>query len=148
MSCGFWSLSSLVCSESERVVISVVPLPSIADMSHLPESGVDDTLPKVRERQWIYLGPIMAAPIAHIAVTLYRSAKTPLQKQWILGVGVIGSTVATVGMRLYLMEHAGYPGGPNYQMASREHSVTEDEKRQMENPNAHTILKKAFKGFA
>lgn len=118
-------------------------------MSHLPDPDVPvgHTLSRVRERQWIYLGPIMAAPMAHIAVTLYRSAKTPQQKQWILGVGVIGSTVATVGMRLYLMAHAGYPGGPNYQMASREHFVTEDEKQQIENPSAPTILKKAFKGF-
>ena len=59
----------------------------------------------VRERQWMYLGPIVAAPLAHIAVTLYRSAKTPQQKQLILGVGVIGSTVTTIGMRLYLMAH-------------------------------------------
>jgi hypothetical protein len=85
--------------------------------------------------------------MAHIAVTLYRSAKTPLQKQWILGVGVIGSTVGTIAMRLYLMSHAGYPGGPNYQVASRERVVTREEKMTIENPNAQTILKEALKGF-
>jgi hypothetical protein len=125
---------------------SFVKLPLIAiKMTHLPDRDLDHTLSRVRERQWIYLGPIMAAPIAHIAVTLYRSAKTPQKKQWILGVGVIGSTVVTVGM--HLMAHAGYPGGPNYQMASREHFVTEEEKRQIENPDAQTILKQAFRGF-
>ena len=64
----------------------------------------------VRERQWIYLGPSMAAPLTHICVTLYRGAKTPLQKQILFGGGIIGATNATIGMRLYLMAHAGYPG--------------------------------------
>ncbi len=104
-------------------------------------------LARVRERQWIYLGPILAAPVAHIAVTLYKSAKTPLHKRWILSVGIVGSTVGTVGMRLYLMAHAGYPGGPNYQMASREKVVTEEERKIIENPNLRSILKEAFRGF-
>ncbi|KAG7360398.1 hypothetical protein IV203_035497 [Nitzschia inconspicua] len=102
---------------------------------------------RVRERQWIYLGPIMAAPVAHIAVTLYQSAKTAQQRKWILALGVVGSTIGTIGMRLYLMAHAGYPGGPNYQMASREQDVSLQQKRQMENPDTVTILKEAWKGF-
>jgi len=102
---------------------------------------------RVRERQWIYLGPIAAAPIAHICVTLYRDAKTPQAKRLLLGVGVIGSTVATLGMRLYLMNHAGYPGGSNMHAASRERVVTLDEKKAMENPSVKTIAKEALKGF-
>jgi hypothetical protein len=55
-------------------------------------------LERVRERQWMYLGPIAAAPIAHICVTMYKSAKTPAQKRMWLWGGIVGSTVATVGM--------------------------------------------------
>lgn len=101
---------------------------------------------RVRERQWIYLGPIMAAPIAHICVTLYRDAP-PRQKKYLLGVGIIGSTVCTVGMRLYLMGHAGYAGGVNTQMSEREKLVSAEEKREMENPSVKTIVRGAFRGF-
>ena len=38
----------------------------------------------IREIQYMYMGPILAAPIAHICVTLYRDAKTPRQKQLLL----------------------------------------------------------------
>ena len=112
------------------------------------ENTDDVVLARVRQRQWMYLGPIAAAPVAHIAVTLYRSAKTPLQRQWILGIGIIGSTIGTIGMRLYLMAHAGYSGGPNHQMSSRELVVTEAQKRRLENPDTQTILKEALRGFA
>ena len=101
----------------------------------------------VRERQWIYLGPILAAPLAHIAVTLYRSAKTPAQRRVILGVGVVGSTVGTIAMRLYLVVHAGYPGGPNYHATHRERIVSREERKNIESPNTKTILKEALKGF-
>lgn len=102
---------------------------------------------RVRERQWIYLGPILAAPMAHIAVTLYRSAKTPFQKQMLLWGGIVGTTTVTIGMRLYLMVHAGYAGGPNRGMERREKVVTAEEKRRMENPTVGTILREAFRGF-
>jgi hypothetical protein len=105
-----------------------------------------EVMTRVRERQWIYLGPIMAAPIAHICVTLYRDAP-PRQKKYLLGFGIIGSTVATVSMRLYLMGHAGYAGGENTQMAEREKLVTAEQKREMENPSVKTIAKEAFRGF-
>lgn len=108
----------------------------------------DIVMARVRERQWIYLGPIAAAPIAHICVTLYRSAKTPQAKRLLWSVGIVGSSVATLGTRLYLLHHAGYPGGPNSQMADRERLVTLEEKRDMENPSLTTIVKEAFKGFA
>jgi hypothetical protein len=105
-----------------------------------------EVMAKVRERQWIYLGPILAAPIAHISVTLYRDAP-PRQKKYLLGFGIIGSTVCTIGMRLYLMGHAGYAGGENKQMSEREKLVTAEQKREMENPSVKTIVKEAFKGF-
>ena len=103
----------------------------------------------VRERQWIYLGPIMATPFAHIAVTLYRDAKTQRQKQFIIGVGIIGSTVATIGMRMYLMYHAGYPGREMSEVTGRERiqMVTQDEKKEIENPSTAKILSEAFRGF-
>jgi hypothetical protein len=62
-------------------------------------SDQETTLHRVRERQWMYLRPIAAAPLAHIGVTLYRSSKTPVQKQVVVA-GVVGSTVLAVGMRL------------------------------------------------
>ena len=103
---------------------------------------------RVRERQWIYLGPIAAAPIAHICVTLYRDAKTPRAKQLLFGVGIVGSTVATVGMRLYLMHHAGYPGGPNTdQITQREKLVTASERKAMESPSVVQIAKEAARGL-
>lgn len=88
----------------------------------------------------------MAAPIAHICVTLYRDAQ-PRQKKYLLGVGIIGSTVCTVGMRLYLMSHAGYAGGENAHASDREKVVSVEQKRQMENPSVTTIVKEAFRGF-
>ena len=103
----------------------------------------------VRKPQWIYLGPIAAAPIAHICVTLYRDAKTPQQKRLLLGVGVIGSTLAMVGMRVGLMFHAGYPGQESQTMASeRTLWVTPEEKAAIENPTVQTIAREAFRGFA
>ena len=101
----------------------------------------------VRERQWMYLGPIIAAPIAHVSVTLYRSAKTQRAKQLLFGVGIVGSTIATLGMRLYLMHHAGYPGGPNVHASSREKEVTMEEKKAIENPSLLKVAKESFRGF-
>lgn len=111
------------------------------------EQEQDIVMARVRERQWIYVGPIVAAPLAHICVTLYRSAKTPQAKRWLFSVGIVGSTVATLGTRLYLLQHAGYPGGPNTDMAKRERLVTLEEKRSMEHPSWTTMVKETFKGF-
>jgi len=105
-----------------------------------------ELLYRVRERQWMYLGPIAATPLAHIGVTLYRSAVTPIQKQFVLG-GIVVSTFLAVGMRLVLMVHAGYPGGPNLQMIEREHLVTKDEKYRMEHASTMEIIKSASQGF-
>lgn len=105
-----------------------------------------ERLYRVRERQWIYLGPIAAAPLAHIGVTLYRSAVTPFHKQLIMG-GVVASTVLAVGMRLVLMVHAGYPGGPNRAIIERERLVSMNEKQKMEQASVLEIAKAAAKGF-
>ena len=56
-----------------------------------------------RERQRICLGPIAAAPLAHIAMTMHQLAKTAQQKQLILGLGAVGSAALTVSMRLWLL---------------------------------------------
>lgn len=103
----------------------------------------------VRERQWIYLGPIAAAPLAHIAVTFYRSAKTVQQKQLLLGIGIIGSTVMTVGMRLWLMSHAGYPGMESTELArSRMKNVASlAEKAEIEKPSASKQINEIIRGF-
>lgn len=102
-----------------------------------------EVLHRVRERQWMYLGPILAAPIAHISVSLLKSAKTPRQRQLVVGVGIIGSTAFTLSMRMYLMYHAGYPGGDGKGLAEREKLVTLEQKRKMDKPTAAEI----FRGF-
>lgn len=104
----------------------------------------------LRQRQWIYLGPIAATPLAHIAVTLYREAKTPTQRQLIVGVGIIGSTVLTLSMRLYLMAHGGYPGQGENIAAINERMIevkTEKERQDVVNPSLGSIAKEALKGF-
>lgn len=99
----------------------------------------------------MYLGPIAATPIAHICVTLYRDAKTPRQKQLLLSVGIVGSTLMTLGMRLYLMNHAGYPGQEKASNPSvlqkRVLTVTEEERKRIENPTVKEIAREAFRGF-
>ena len=103
---------------------------------------------RVRERQWVYLGPILAAPLAHIAVTLYRDygSKSARARTILIG-GIVGCSAMTLGMRLYLMHHAGYPGGPNWTMAERVKVVSPEEKEAIQNPSFGTVLKEAFKGF-
>ena len=94
----------------------------------------------VRERQWMYLGPIAAAPLAHIGVTLYKSPAVKKSRflQTALISGIIGSTVLAISMRLVLMAHAGYPGGniPPKVLQQRERIVTinvsEEEQTQLQ----------------
>lgn len=103
----------------------------------------------VRERQWIYLGPIAAAPLGHIAATVARSAKTAQQKQLILGLGLIGCTVMTVSMRLWLMGHAGYPGKESPHLAQgRIKLVSLEEKQEIERPSTTKQFKEILRGFA
>ena len=101
---------------------------------------------RVRERQWMYLGPILAAPVAHVFVTLYQSAKTPAQKRLFL-TGVVGSTVSMLAVRFVLMYHSGYPGAANSDASNRIKKVTSEEKHRMENPSVFEIAKEVFKGF-
>lgn len=124
-------------------------LPATTIMSSFPHQTAAVTS-QVRERQWMYLGPIAAAPLAHIAVTLYRDAKTVRQKQFIIGVGIIGSTVMTVGMRVCLMYHAGYPGKEAVGVLdeSRIRHVTPKQRQEIENPSlGHILIKQIFRGF-
>ena len=156
-----------------------VPFHHLSSLSLQQQQHEQDHLYRVRERQWIYLGPIAAAPLAHIGVTLYGSSlknesgrrgrqqsssttsssisttssrkalwMIPQQtKRQILVAGIAATTVLTIGMRLYLMVHAGYPGGPNQQMAERERIVTKDEKYKLEHASTMEIAKAAAKGF-
>mmetsp|Transcript_27844 Transcript_27844/g.76642 ORF Transcript_27844/g.76642 Transcript_27844/m.76642 type:complete len:112 (-) Transcript_27844:1755-2090(-) len=105
-------------------------------------------LHRVRDRQWLYLGPIAAAPMAHICVSLYQKAKTPFQKQLIVG-GVVGSTFLAISMRLVLMAHAGYPGGVNDHVSQREKWVSKDEKEKLmkDQEGLVAIAKGAARGF-
>ena len=106
----------------------------------------------VRQRQWIYLGPIAAAPMAHIAVTLYRDARTITQKRLILGVGIVGSTVLTIGMRLFLLSHAGYPGQEAPHLAQGRITTVDSwqEKQVLEQQPSSTAhqVKEILRGFA
>jgi hypothetical protein len=118
-------------------------------MAHHNNNNTDSHRVYVRERQWMYLGPIAATPFAHIAVTLYRDAKTPRQKQLLLGVGILGSTAMTLGMRLYLMCHAGYPGQDMDPSVARQRvlEVSQEEKEHILNPSLGKIAKEAWRGF-
>lgn len=129
----------------DQAIGADVPVVSLSPSSSSPAGG-QPQLYRVRERQWMYLGPIAAAPLAHIGVTLYRSAVTPFQKKCVVG-GVVATTILAVGMRLVLMVHAGYPGGPNSAMVQRERIVTMEEKTRMEQATTLDIVKAAAKGF-
>ncbi len=94
----------------------------------------------------MYLGPILAAPLAHIAVSSYKVAKTRRARIAIVGIGVIGSTVLSLGMRGALMVHAGYAGG-GASVEDRILHVSESEKAAVQQPSLWTIVKEAFKGF-
>lgn len=58
---------------------------------------------RAHEKQWKYWGPVAIAPIPFICVSLYRNAKTPIQKQLLVGVGMIGIPIAMWTRRVYLM---------------------------------------------
>lgn len=115
--------------------------------SALADQDVETRTVRVRKTQWMYLGPIVAAPLAHICVTLYRDAKTPRQKQLLFGIGIIGSSVATLGMRLYLMNHAGYPGSHHADVINRELVLTVSEKEALDNLPLKEKAKEILRGF-
>ena len=60
-----------------------------------------------RNIRWIYLGPVIAAPIPHVFVSLMR--KYP-QHKVLMFKAVVATTFAAVFTRLVLMGDAGYPG--------------------------------------
>eukprot|EP00123_Amoebidium_parasiticum_P000652 comp11512_c0_seq1/m.5960 comp11512_c0_seq1/g.5960 ORF comp11512_c0_seq1/g.5960 comp11512_c0_seq1/m.5960 type:complete len:119 (-) comp11512_c0_seq1:324-680(-) len=101
---------------------------------------------RTRKRQWIYFGPILAAPITHICVSLLRHAKTQRQKNMLIGFGIVGATAATIGMRLYLMKHAGYASSGVIHDDGRVLKVTEAEAERVRNPAIIEVLKHALKG--
>ena len=61
----------------------------------------------MRKTQWIYLVPVITAPIAHIFVS--ASQKFRAYRNPILGLVAL-STGLAVYQRLYFMKHSGYPG--------------------------------------
>jgi hypothetical protein len=61
----------------------------------------------MRKTQWIYLLPVVTAPVAHIFVSSihrYRKYRYPL-----FGLVAV-STCLAVWQRIYFMKHSGYPG--------------------------------------
>eukprot|EP00052_Salpingoeca_macrocollata_P001336 m.25038 g.25038 ORF g.25038 m.25038 type:complete len:116 (+) comp11302_c0_seq3:192-539(+) len=114
-------------------------------MSSQQDNGV------MRVRQWVYLGPILAAPLAHIAVTSYRHAKTPTGKRLVLYGGVVGATVLSISMRLYLMHHAGYTGAGSVSTVDDTgrftHPASEEERRRLQEPGLWGALREALRGF-
>ena len=104
---------------------------------------------RYRKLRYLYLGPILAAPLAHIGVTLYRGAKTPLQKRRIFIYGILGSTCLTVGARLWLMYDAGYPGSAITEETARQRVglASESEMKAVKNPSLWKIVCEAMRGF-
>jgi hypothetical protein len=67
-----------------------------------------------------------------------------------MGLGIIGSTVLTMSMRLYLMAHGGYPGqGENIEAINKRmiEVNTEQEREDIVNPSFGKIAKEAMRGF-
>eukprot|EP00051_Salpingoeca_urceolata_P029737 m.490854 g.490854 ORF g.490854 m.490854 type:complete len:144 (+) comp28766_c0_seq1:94-525(+) len=121
--------------------------PSFGEQNH------DDAV-LTRKTQWMYIGPILAAPVAHIAVSMYRKAKTAHAKRLLMGVGVIGATAASIGMRVYLMAHAGYTGGAAEQegVDPRRLTVVHDGDNNFSSPTGKkeslaTVATEILKGF-
>ena len=72
-----------------------------------------------------------------------------MAKNLVLGVGVVGSTFATVGMRMYLMAHSGYTGpgdGDGDDDGRRQRLVAAS--AAVADPTLTEVLKHAVKGFA
>ena len=61
---------------------------------------------RVRDNQMKYWAPLAVAPIPYICVSLYRNAKTPQAKQFLIGVGMIGIPLACYAGRVYLMSNS------------------------------------------
>jgi hypothetical protein len=71
----------------------------------------------LRKRQWIYLLPVMGAPLAHMFVSglaSYPKKKQYAVKRNIMITGIVVSTATMIWNRLWLMSHAGYPGAEKH----------------------------------
>ncbi len=73
------------------------------------ESSHDANAAPLGQRRvpWIYLLPVVGAPVAHILVS---ASKTFPRHKKVLLWAVVASTVTAVGNRLWLMGDAGFPG--------------------------------------
>ena len=124
----------------------------LLDMAHNAVQQAPPEKVRLREAQWIYIGPLAAAPLAHVAVSSYRHAKTTPQKRLVLGVGVAGVTAMSIAMRLYLMNHAGYAGADISPQVEAARSVTVLREEKDEHMKAAltpgNILRQASKGLA
>jgi hypothetical protein len=61
-----------------------------------------------RKAQWLYLIPVVFAPTAHIIVNAAQKA-APRTRRLLLA-GAAAATAGAVWQRVWLMDHAGYPG--------------------------------------
>ena len=75
-----------------------------------PEEADNDTsmTPQSRSPQWIYLVPIVLAPVAHMVVSASRRMDRS-KRGMMLGL-TVALTVGAVLNRVVLMKHAGFPG--------------------------------------
>ena len=74
----------------------------------------------------------------------FGRAATPLGKRLVLGVGVVGTSLATVGMRMYLMVDAGYTGAGDADADKHARVV----KGPAHEQSLFQVMKDALKGFA
>ena len=117
-------------------------------MSDDADERVVDKHPMLRERKWVYLGPIMAAPLAHFAVSTFRLAKTRRAKVAIAVGGVLGATSLSVGMRLFFMADASFVGDKTVEDRFVETaSIDSNQREEILKPSAWQIFKEAIKGF-
>lgn len=66
-----------------------------------------------RKFQWSYLMPVVAAPVAHIFVSLSRRSGLPARWRNAMLGATAGATFLAVAQRLYFVKHASYAGGDN-----------------------------------
>jgi hypothetical protein len=71
------------------------------------DAGDDNAVTAPRRAQWIYLVPVIGAPVAHIFVSATRMF--PRHKRLLLGLVAVSTATAVIN-RLWLMGDAGFPG--------------------------------------
>jgi hypothetical protein len=75
------------------------------------EDGLLASASLQRVPQWLYLAPVVLAPVTHMLVSLYRHTSPASAWRRAIAWGVGLSTVGVVANRVWLMDHAGYAGG-------------------------------------